>query len=206
MIGVFDYTVLFTFLGTLLGCTSIYFSSIGNTDYAILFLILAGFFDAFDGMVARTKKNRTEFEKKFGIQLDSLSDTICFGFAPAFLAFQIAGDNWFLKVLSIIYLFTAISRLAWFNVDEEMRTKKESTVRKYYTGIPVTLSALIFPATYLLKGITGDIFPYIYFGILLLTAYLQLSKIQVPHLKLRGLITCVIIGTIIVSLLFITIL
>ena len=37
-----------------------------------------------DGRVARTKKNRTEDEKNFGIQLDSLCDVICFGVFPAF--------------------------------------------------------------------------------------------------------------------------
>ena len=44
--------------------------------------MFSGFCDMFDGIVARTKKDRTDEEKRFGIQLDSLSDIVCFGVLP----------------------------------------------------------------------------------------------------------------------------
>ena len=44
--------------------------------------MVSGILDAFDGRVARTKKDRNEFEKNFGIQIDSLADLICFGILP----------------------------------------------------------------------------------------------------------------------------
>lgn len=194
MIGVFDYTTFFTFLGTLCGVFSIYNSLSGNLPYAVVLLLIAGFFDSMDGFVARSKKNRTDFEKRFGVQLDSLSDVICFGLAPTMLAFQIASNNVILQVFSFVYLFAAISRLAWFNVDEEIRRQKENTPRKFYTGLPVTPSSIIFSSVFLLKGVLNEFFPYIYFGVLLLTAYLQLSKLQVPHLKGKGEILCVVYG------------
>ena len=45
--------------------------------------MLAGLLDAFDGRIARTKANRTDAEKRFGIQIDSLNDLVCFGVLPA---------------------------------------------------------------------------------------------------------------------------
>ena len=77
MIGILDYTTLFTFIGTICGMMSMFFSLTGNISYGVLMLIIAGLFDAMDGLVARSKKNRTEFESEYGVQLDSLSDAIC---------------------------------------------------------------------------------------------------------------------------------
>jgi len=204
MIGVFDYTSLFTFLGTLCGMFSIYFSLTGKLNYGVFFLLIAGFFDSMDGFVARSKKNRTEWEKKYGAELDSLSDVICFGVAPTMIAFQIANGNYVLEGLSFLYLLTAISRLAWFNVDEMERRKKEKTSRKYYTGLPVTPSSIIFPTLYLFHNI--EYFSYLYIGVLLIVAILQISKIQVPHLKWKGQLICTIYGITILILLIWTIL
>ena len=52
---------------------------------AVGIFIVASLTDLLDGKIARTKKNRTEVEKRFGIQIDSLSDIVCFGVAPAAL-------------------------------------------------------------------------------------------------------------------------
>lgn len=201
MIGVYDYTVLFTFLGTMCGVFSIYFSLAGNISYGVLLLLIAGFFDSMDGFVARTRKKRTEFEKDFGMQLDSLSDVICFGVAPMFLAYKIAEGNIVLQILSILCLFTAISRLAWFNVDETIRRSKESSARKFYTGLPVTPTSIIYATVYLFHSLLGALFPYVYYGVVLIVSYLQLSKIEVPHLKGKGQAICVIYGLSILTLL-----
>jgi len=201
MIGIFDYTSLFTLLGTCCGLTSIYYSFHGNLPLAMLLLLIASFMDSMDGFVARSKKNRTEFEKKYGIQLDSLSDVICFGVAPLFLAFHINEGILPLQLISIVYFIAAISRLAWFNAEEEERRQKETTQRKYYTGLPVTPSSLILGTTFLFKKILGTYFPYIYTGVLLLTAGLQLSKIKIPHLKWKGQTICVIYGLTVLTIL-----
>ena len=55
----------------------------GHPFLGVFCLMFCGFCDAFDGKVARTKKNRTEQEIKFGIQIDSLSDLVAFGVLPA---------------------------------------------------------------------------------------------------------------------------
>ena len=48
----------------------------------------------FDGKVARTKKDRTDFEKDNGIQLDSLSDLLAFGLLPAAIGFRLFDNIW----------------------------------------------------------------------------------------------------------------
>ena len=56
---------------------------------ALLCLMFAGFCDMFDGKIASTMK-RTKQEKRFGIQIDSLSDLICFGALPALIVFHLS--------------------------------------------------------------------------------------------------------------------
>ena len=74
MIGVYDYTVLATYLSLAFGVSGILAAMNGSPYSALLCLMVSGLLDAFDGRIARTKKNRTEQEKRFGIQIDSLND------------------------------------------------------------------------------------------------------------------------------------
>lgn len=79
MLGVYNYTVLLTYIGMLTGLTGIGCAMGGRIPWALLCLLLAGLCDMFDGKIASTKKDRTPQEKRFGVQIDSLSDLICFG-------------------------------------------------------------------------------------------------------------------------------
>ena len=149
MIGVYDYTVIATYLSLLLGLGGIYASSHGATLSAILCLMLAGLLDAFDGRIARTKKNRTDVEKRFGIQIDSLNDLVCFGVLPAAIGWSTGCEGmWFLASMSFFAL-CALIRLAYFNVMEEERQDRTDEVRRYYLGLPVTSAAFIMPLFYL---------------------------------------------------------
>ena len=85
MIGFYDYTVILTYLSLLSGTTGIMLclNGVGHPYLGMFFLLFSGLCDTFDGKVARSKKNRTEQMKKFGIQIDSLSDLVAFGVLPA---------------------------------------------------------------------------------------------------------------------------
>ncbi len=81
-------SVLITYLGVIFGVISMYFAfskmafaEVSYLRYSLIFLILAGVCDMFDGKVARMCK-RTEAEKEFGIQIDSLADTVNFVVLP----------------------------------------------------------------------------------------------------------------------------
>ena len=208
MIGFFDYTVLLTYLSLLsAGCgILVSLNGDGHPYWGIAFLLFSGLCDAFDGKVARTKKDRSEMEQKFGIQIDSLSDLVAFGVLPMCIGMAmvrrseaLAAYTWVRYVLAgitLLYMLAAMIRLAYFNVAEEERQKREKGIaRKVYLGLPVTSAALIFPTVLLFQFILKslDITP-IYFGVALLTGFLFLSKIRIGKPGLRGILIMVGLG------------
>lgn len=159
MIGFYNYTVIVTYLSLLSSmfgmvlCVKMSVLSGGtNGDYrlAVFLLALSGLFDMFDGKIARTKKDRTVDEQRFGIQLDSLCDVVCFGIYPVLLAYCIGMRGRISAIIFIIYALGAVIRLAFFNVMEEKRQNETSENRKEYQGLPVTSIAVIFPVMFLL--------------------------------------------------------
>ena len=94
--------------------------------------MFSGLCDAFDGKVARTKKNRSDVEKNFGIQIDSLTDVVAFGVLPACIGYAMLRKFPFMErfplisvffAIMLIYMLAAMIRLAYFNVMEEERQK-----------------------------------------------------------------------------------
>ena len=69
MLGVYDYTVVLTYVSVLISMGGMLFSMNGYPRMAIVCLALSGFCDMFDGKIARTKKNRTEVEKNLEFRL-----------------------------------------------------------------------------------------------------------------------------------------
>lgn len=144
MIGFYNYTVILTYLGTLSGFYGIANVMNNNLKAALLCLMFSGFCDMFDGKVASTME-RTPQEKRFGIQIDSLSDLICFGVFPALIVYHFSGKARLTLLIAATYMLCALIRLAWFNVDEEERQSKEGGRRTVYLGLPVTTSGLLLP-------------------------------------------------------------
>ncbi len=155
-IGFYSYTVILTYLSLISGILGIIFSTQGKFGLAIGCLAFSGLCDMFDGMVARTKKNRTADEKNFGIQIDSLCDVICFGVLPAVYLYCSGLDTLWGIAIAIFYALCALIRLAFFNVIETKRQEKEDGCAKSYRGLPVTTSALIFPVVYLIGLALSD--------------------------------------------------
>lgn len=87
MIGFYDYTVVLTYISLMCSVFGITQAIGGHYRTAIICLALSGLFDMFDGKIARTKKNRTDDEKLFGVQIDSLCDVVCFGAFPAVICY-----------------------------------------------------------------------------------------------------------------------
>ena len=144
MLGIYNYTVILTYIGFLSGFAGILCAFGGHLTAAVLCLLGAGVCDVFDGKVASTKKDRTRSEKRFGIQIDSLSDLVCFGVLPAVIVYSLGGA-WVRALACGAYVLCALIRLAWFNVDEEARQDFDTGRRKVYLGLPVTSAAAIFP-------------------------------------------------------------
>lgn len=147
--GFYNYTVILTYLGMLFGFAGIAFVIEGKFRRAVLSLMIAGFCDMFDGAVASTRE-RTDSEKKFGIQIDSLSDLICFGIMPGLFIYCLCGRHPVAFFVAGLYALCALIRLAYFNVMEEQRQSQESGRRTDYQGLPVTVSAILVPLIYLI--------------------------------------------------------
>lgn len=149
-IGFYDYTVILTYLSLVSAVAGIMLSSQGRFTAAILCLMFSGLCDGFDGAVARSKKNRTDDEKAFGIQIDSLCDAVSFGLFPACWAYFYGLKGPVGMVIVAIYSLCAIIRLGFFNVLEGNRQRTEDGCNKFYRGMPVTTISMLLPLGYFL--------------------------------------------------------
>ena len=218
MIGYYDYTVVLTYLSMLSATSGIMLclNDIGHPYLGMFFLMLCGLCDAFDGKVARTKKNRTDQMKQFGIQIDSLSDLVAFGVLPACIGiamlrssieFSIFPDFKFLHladksaiikiiltVIAVFYALAAMIRLAYFNVLEEERQKTEDGANKTYIGLPVTSAALVFPTILLIHIFCTADLTILYFIFLAIVGFLFVSRIQFKKPTMKGVLIMISIG------------
>ena len=211
MLGYYDYTVWLTYCSL---CSSIAGLFLGFSGYpveACFCLLLCALFDTFDGMVARTKKDRTGEEKRFGIQIDSLSDLVAFGVLPGAVGFGIFFKEerpFALKALfccaAAALALAALIRLAYFNVDEGNRQECTSQKRTEYEGLPVTSSAGIAPllavTCLLLRLDTAGIFLYMA-GMLAMGFLFICGKLRIRKPSARDLVLLLIVGVVEVSLL-----
>ena len=193
MLGYYNYTVILTYIGMLSGFTGITFAMNGNIYPALICLMFAGFCDMFDGKIASTRE-RTRAEKRFGIQIDSLSDLICFGVLPAVIVCAYCEGSRLSIIISGFYALCALIRLAWFNVDEEERQSEQTGARENYLGMPVTTVALLLPTLMgadKLAGLpTGRIAP----AALVVFAVLFLAPIRVKKPARIGKLVMLLLG------------
>jgi CDP-diacylglycerol--serine O-phosphatidyltransferase len=130
-------------------------------SYSVLFIFIAAFLDRFDGMVAR-KFNQ---ESELGKQLDSMSDIISFGVAPAILIYQLVLNEFGVAgmVFTVIYIASGAFRLARFNISES---------NGYFTGLPITAAGTVVTLSYF--GI-AVIAPVVYMFLFIICSLLMIS-------------------------------
>ena len=191
MIGYYDYTVWLTYGSLVSSMIGLMLGFSGHPVHASFCLLACAVLDAFDGKLARTKKNRTEAEKRYGIQIDSFSDLIAFGLLPCAVGYGLffaeAQPVWVTAVYGIascLLALAALIRLANFNVEEELRQEQTASNRDLYTGMPVIITAGIVPLLVVListfeMGILGFAFftvAMLAMGFLFLLKKLRVSK------------------------------
>ncbi len=138
---------LFTVLNMFCGFLSVIHSSEGDYVSASWFIILAAGFDAFDGIMARITKSSSEF----GVQIDSLSDVVSFGAAPAFLAYRLSLSSlgsMGVLLSSLVMIFGGL-RLARFNV------QLSGFDKEFFLGLPIPASAITIASFTLSFGTPG---------------------------------------------------
>lgn len=183
MLGIYNYTVILTYFGMLVSFTGLTFAIQGDLRTALTCLMISGVCDMFDGKIASTME-RTAREKRFGIQIDSLSDLVCFGVLPAVIVWRLSGGHTAAFYISGLYLLCTLIRLAWFNVDEEERQETSDGAREVYLGLPVTMSALFLPAVLGIGRALGLPLGKLAAGLLLLmgAAFLTPFRLKKPAL------------------------
>ena len=125
---------LFTSMNMFCGFLSIINASQGKFIYASWLIIIAAIFDALDGIVARI----TNSSSALGVELDSLSDVVSFGAAPAYLiyAIELFKLNAFGVLISSLVMIAGGFRLARFNV------QLVGFDKSFFKGLPIPTSAL----------------------------------------------------------------
>ena len=179
MIGFWNGSVYLTYAGMLAAVTGIFLAQGGRILPAFFCLMFAGACDMFDGKIARAMK-RTEDAKRFGIQIDSLSDLVCFGVLPAVICYAVGVPRGIGEAVLALFVLAGLVRLGYFNVTEEQRQQTESGNRKVYRGLPITSSAVALPSVYLLRPLCGDWYGWVLIGFMTLLGLLYVLDIPVP--------------------------
>ncbi len=175
--GIYILPNTLTLCGMFLGFFSILASFKGNYLHAAWAILLANIFDGLDGWVARLTHSTT----RFGIELDSLSDLIAFGVAPAVMLYKWALMPFGRVGWAAAFLFVACGalRLARYNV------QMGSTESKSFTGMPIPGAATIVATLVIFYHETWETMPAKNYFILIFTFFL--AVLMVSTLRYHGL-------------------
>lgn len=202
-IGFYDYTVILTYISLISSVLGMTRAIHGDYKFAIFCLAVSGICDAFDGRIARTKKNRTDDEKAFGVQLDSICDVICFGIFPAIICYLLGVRGVLGVILVMFYCLCAVIRLAFFNVLEAKRQANEGGATKVYRGLPVTSIAFILPLAFWLQFIIPELaFMILLHAILLVVGFLFILDFPLRKPGLKTIISLSLVLVFTVGIIF----
>ena len=200
---------ILTIAGVCLGISSIKFSLDLNFNMAVIFITLAAILDALDGRIARLIKGTSDFGK----ELDSLTDFVSFGIAPAFIIYfwelnKYGKLGW---AITLIYSVCCVLRLARFNLTKF--NPEDSWKQNYFEGVPSPIGALLILSPLVLELINYDFLlnKFYFVPIFTLTiALLLISKVPTysfKNIKIKPALTIFIllgIGISLVTLMFFT--
>lgn len=198
IVGIWHYGVILTYLSAISAVVGICISAMRLTpEWGVLCLLISGLCDTFDGMVAKSRKNRTPEDVSFGIQIDSMSDLVAFGILPVSIGFGMGMNKWYYIVLFCVYVLCALIRLSYYNVSELKRTGEESEpeTRKAFEGMPVTSIAVGLPVFYLVSTMFDKhwVTCVIMAVCFLLAAILFVVRFRMPKFRIKGIAVLVAI-------------
>jgi CDP-diacylglycerol--serine O-phosphatidyltransferase len=171
-----------TLLALCAGMTAVRFAMGGNFVGAVYAIIVAGIFDGLDGRIARLLKSTSSF----GAELDSLSDFVSFGVAPAAVLYlwtmsRLDGIGW---AIVLFYAVCCALRLARFNI--ETGNARPAYAAPFFTGMPAPAGAGLVMVPMFLSFEWGDwLFrsPYLSAVTVAGIAFLMVSKVPTVSLK-----------------------
>jgi len=173
---------IFTLVGVCIGLTSIKFAFDGKFEMAVIAIIVAGIIDGLDGRIARLIGGAS----KVGKELDSLTDVISFGVAPAFIMYffvmkDLGRVGW---LISLIYVVCVALRLARFNITSNA---EPSWKDNFFEGMPSPAGGILvlMPLIYNFSEIqfVNVDFNIVVPSLFLIISILLISKIPTYSLK-----------------------
>lgn len=199
--GVYNPSIILTYISVfsaLYGIVCMMSGKAENMLLPIIALVVSGVCDMFDGAVAR-KCKRTEVEKEFGIQLDSLADTVAFVVYPAVMLLYWTNYHIVAIIISFFYAFTGIMRLGWFNVTTEEN-------HGVFQGIPVTSIAIVLPLVYMIcskYAVNANVYSIIMQILFAMVGVLFITNIKIAKPTHKARIILGVLAVVLIVLLFI---
>ena len=125
---------ILTLLALCAGVTAMRYALEGAWERAVIAVLAAAVLDGLDGRIARA----LQATSRFGAELDSLSDVVCFGVAPAMVIYlwslhEARGLGW---ALALLFAVCCALRLARFNTALESADRQPTWARNYFVGVP----------------------------------------------------------------------
>ena len=188
-----DLANLCSLAGLLSAVLAIYFAIIGNFPAAMIGLAWAVFFDWSDGNIARRMKDRTDKQRLFGGQLDSLIDIVSFGVGPAVVLLSYGDFSpWFLPGAFLI-VAAGVLRLSYFNVYGLVD-------KATFQGLAIDNNGIFLVLFFILNDfISASTFTVLLYALVLLLAALNVSSIRTPKLSSSawyyGIVTFTLVST-----------
>lgn len=151
---------------------------------------LAMVFDVLDGRIARWRQKTSAM----GRELDSLSDVISFGVAPAAIAYAAGMDGFWDRIVLVYFVACGVSRLARYNITADALAQGSNKV-KYFEGTPIPTSLLLVLAIGVAAAV-GQIGDRLWFGMIhigpwqlhplvlvfAVSGSLMISRVRIPKL------------------------
>ena len=173
-----------TIVALCIGLSSIRFALMGRYELAVVAILMAGIFDALDGRLARLLGVASDF----GAELDSLSDFVSFGVAPAVVVYIASLGHWrgIGWAFSLIFAVCMALRLARFNIQSRLDKDDSPVPAGYFVGVPAPAAAWV-GCLPLIVGFALELetpLPTIFHSVFILgSAILMVSRVPTFSLK-----------------------
>jgi len=191
-----DLANLCSLAGLFSAVLAIYFAIVGNFPAAMIGLVWAVFFDWSDGNIARRMKGRTDEQRKFGGQMDSLIDIVSFGICPAVVLLSYGDFSpWFIPGAFLIAA-AGVLRLSYFNV-------YGLAGKSSFQGLAIDNNGIFLVLLFAINSFvsTSSFTIFLYITIVALAA-LNVAPIRTPKLSSGGWYYAIVLYTLVMTFLF----
>ena len=191
-----DLANLCSLAGLLSAVLAIYFAIVGNFSAAMIGLVWAVFFDWSDGNIARRMKDRTDEQRKFGGQMDSLIDIVSFGICPAVVLLSYGDFSpWFIPGAFLIAA-AGVLRLSYFNV---FGLADKSS----FQGLAIDNNGIFLVLIFVVNSfVNASSFTILLYITILALAVLNVAPVRTPKLSSGRWYYAIALYTLVVTLLF----